>query len=201
MRNNPPDNDPQTIWQNQITEKVNMSATQFMEKAEQLRARSRWMAIANDVTHAAAVVFIGFLYAQTTNTMSRAGLILLAAGVLYVAFQAHKRLWPQASAPDSPPYSGLVAYRYELQRSRDHARNIWPMVAPIIPGAILYALPVIVPLVRNILANPAILMNAVPLCVLFAIWLVIMFPRRKRKLRKIQSEIDMVNRLAGSTPH
>ena len=47
MRNRPPINDPQTIWQSQGTEETKMSLTLFRLKAEQLRARARWMAIAN----------------------------------------------------------------------------------------------------------------------------------------------------------
>jgi len=201
MRNNPPNKDPQTIWQNQITEKVNMSAAQFMEKAEQRRARARWLVIAHDLTYVALLALLAFEYMRNAETTWRIGFILLAAGALYVTYRGHKKQWPEKSSPDAPPATGLEAYRRELQRSRDYVRNIWPMVGPLIPGCIVIAFPALIQIARAAVANPAILINAVPFCVLFAAWLAIFIPVRRRKIQKLQSELDMLNRLAGSTPH
>jgi hypothetical protein len=58
-----------------------------------------------------------------------------------------------------------------LQRSRDPSRHVWQMVAPLIPGCLVVALPVIASLLQKVSANPTILINALPFCVLFAIWL------------------------------
>jgi hypothetical protein len=200
MPNEPPIDDPQTIWQSQSTEETKMSLTLFRLKAEQLRARARWMAIANDVTYAGVLVFLAFQYAKAPSTISRTGLVLLAVGSFYVVCRAHKRLWPLFLAPDARPDTGLEAYRRELLRSRDHSRDAWRMVAPLIPGCLVVALPVIAPLWRKASANPAILINALPFCVLFAIWLALVFPVRRRRLRNLEREIDILDRLVSTSP-
>jgi membrane protein YdbS with pleckstrin-like domain len=75
------------------------------------------------------------------------------------------------------------------------------MLGPLIPGCIVIAFPALIQIARAAVANPAILMNALPFCVLFAVWLVIFIPVRRRRIQKLQSELDLLNRLAGSTPH
>ncbi|MGA2600402.1 MAG: hypothetical protein ABSH09_25835 [Bryobacteraceae bacterium] len=201
MRNNPLNNDPQTIWQNQITETVNMSATQFMEKAEQRRARARWLVIVHDLTYIAFLVLLGFEYMRNADITWRIGSVLLAVGALYVTYRGHRYQWPESLSSDGPPAAGLEVYRRELLRSRDYARNIWPMLGPLIPGCIVIAFPALIQIARAAVANPAILINAVPFCVLFAVWLTIFIPVRRRRILKLQGEIEMLNRLAGSTPH
>jgi len=201
MRNNPPNNDPQTIWQNQTTEKLNMSATQFMEKAEQRRARARWLVIAHDLIYIAFLVLLGFEYMRNADITWRIGFILLAAGALYVTYRGHRYQWPQSLSPAGPPAAGLEVYRRELLRSRDYARNIWPMLGPLIPGCIVIAFPALIQIARAAVAKPSILINALPFCVLFAVWLAIFIPVRRRKILKLQGEIDMLNRLADGTPH
>jgi hypothetical protein len=161
--------------------------------------KARWTAIANYVTYLAALAFLGFQYTRVPNPTSRAGLVLLAAGSLYVIWRAHKQLWPLSPAPNVPAATGLEAYKRELQRSRDHSRKVWRMVAPLIPGSIVFALPGIAPLLRKALEDPkVVLTNALPFCVLFAILLAFLLPVRRRRLRKIQGEIDMLDQLAHS---
>ena len=86
---------------------------------------------------------------------------MIAAGSLYVAWRAHKQRWPVSPAPNPSATIGLEAYKSELRRSRDHSRNVWRMVAPLIPGAVVFALPVIGPFLRKVLEDPkAVLANA-----------------------------------------
>jgi hypothetical protein len=197
----PMDEDPQTIWRSQITEEIKMSLTQFRNKAEQRRARFRWIVIANDLTYIAALLILGFIYANTPDTTSRVGLALMAVGLSYVVYRGHKQLWPLSEATDGPPATGLETYRRELQRWRDHLRYTWRMVIPLIPGWIVFALPHIAPLIRQMLRDPGIfLINALPVSVLFAIWLTLIFPVQRRRVRKIQQEIDTLDRLIHSSP-
>jgi hypothetical protein len=198
MRNDPI-SDVQAIWPNQSAEEVQMSLEGFKQKAEHLHVKARWLAVAGDVTYFAALAFLGFQYTKVPNPTSRVGLAILAAGSLYVAWRAHKQLWPRSTASDLSATTGLKAYKSELQRSREHSRNVWRMVAPLIPGAVVFALPVTGPSLRKALEEPkVVLTNALPVCVLLAIWLVVLLPVRRRKLRKIQGEIDLLDQLAYS---
>jgi hypothetical protein len=188
-------NDPQTIWQNQTTEEMKMSLTQLQEKASQHRARARRMVIANDLTYLALVVFLGFTFANVPNTTSRVGLVFLALGSFYSVYRRHKQLWPLPPDPDTLPATGLETYRRELQQWRDDSHKIWRMLAPLVPGGIILALPGISSLVHTWSQNPVMLVNALPVCGLLVIWLTLIFPVRKRRLRKIQQELDMLNGL------
>ncbi len=67
-----------------------------------------------------------------------------------------------------------------------------------LPGCIVFALPFIVPLVRKASQEPAILINAVPLCVLIAMWLLMVFSMRRRTLQKIQRELEVLDGLTGN---
>jgi hypothetical protein len=172
-----------------------MTLEQFRQKAQRLRATARGMAIATDVMFAAGIVLMGLEYTKISNPISRAGLALLAAGMSYAIWQAHKQLWP---APLDPNASiGLEAYRRELERARDYARFVWKRTAPIMPGAIVFALPGIAPLLRMIARDPKmVLTNSMPFCIMLAIWFVLVLPARRRRLRKIQRELDTLDGLA-----
>ena len=60
-----PNNDPQTIWQNQNTEEIKVSIEYFKIKAEQLRSRNHWMVLANDLVCLATVAFLGYIFWET----------------------------------------------------------------------------------------------------------------------------------------
>jgi hypothetical protein len=196
MQNEPPMNDPQTIWQNQNTEEMKMSLTQLEQKVKYHRARARRMVVANDLAYIALLVFLSFTFARVPNTTSRVGLVLLAIGSFYSVYGRHKQLWPLSLTPDTPPSTGLETYRRELQTWRDDSRKIWRMLAPLIPGGIIFVLPGITSLVHTWSNNPVILINALPFGVLLVVWLTLMFPVRQRRLRRIQQELDMLDGLS-----
>jgi len=180
-------NDPQNIWQSQNVEEIKVSPAYFKLKADQQRWKNRWIAIGNDVIYLATVAFLGFVFMKTANLTSRIGLTLLAAGSLYFIYQRHAHLWP---ASETPPPTGLEAYRQELRRSQDDQRKFWRMLAPFLPGAIVFVASAVPIVTRAASTNPAILVNAVPFCVLLAVWLVALPIVRRRRLRKIQEELD-----------
>ncbi len=185
-----PNSDPQTVWQNQNAKEFKMSLTELRQKAEQQRTRNRWLVVGNDLAYLAVIAFLALIFAKTPNITSRAGLALIAAGSLYILYQRHKHLWPGLPVSDAPPDSGLEVYRRELLRWRADQSNALRMLAPLLPGAIVFALPSIAPLVRTVSTNPAILINALPLCVLLGVFLVGISVVRKRNLKKINQELD-----------
>jgi ABC-type antimicrobial peptide transport system permease subunit len=64
------------------------------------------------------------------------------------------------------------------------------MLAPLLPGAIVFAIIAIPALVRAASADRAIWVNAIPFCVMLAVWLVLLPVVRRRNLKKIQQELD-----------
>jgi len=184
-------NDPQTIWQQQKQQEINVSLAPFFKlKAEQQRTRNRWIVAANDFVYLATISFLGFLFVKTTNLTERVGLALLAGGSLFVIYQMHKQLWPPPVASEAPPDTGLEAYRRELMRWQTNQRNLWRTLAPLLPGAIVVAASGIRAVIRAASTNPAILINGAPFCVLLAVWLVALPVVRKRRLKKVQQELE-----------
>ena len=171
MRNEPPIDDPQALWQNQSTEEIRVPLEYFRRKAEDLRATARWKAVATSLVYLATLGFLAFQYTSLPNPIPSAGLVLLAAGCLYGAWRAYRQVWSMSEAPDLPAATGVAAYKRELRRSQEHARNAWKMSAPLIPG-IVFTLPAFAPVLRKALQNPKVLLNALPFCVLLAVWLV-----------------------------
>jgi hypothetical protein len=191
-----PNEDPQTLWQSQSTEEIKMSTAQFFRvKAEQSRATARLVAIATVAAYIGLLGFLALGFARILNLTSRVGLALLAAGASYVFYRGYNRLWPQ---PETSTVDGLEAYRRELVRVRDRDswQNIWPMAGPLIPGCLLIAAPYLEPLARTAAERPAVLLNATPFFVLLAVWAVLIFPVRKRRLQEVQRELEALDRMA-----
>jgi len=187
-----PNNDPQTIWQNQNTEEIRMSLAYFKIKAEQLRSRNHWIVLANDLVCLATVAFLGYIFMKTPNGTARVGLILLAAGLLNIMYQMHQRLWPASLAPAD---TGLDAYRRELLRWQASQYHAWRMLAPLLPGVIVFAASELPSVIRAASINPSVLKNGAPFCVLLVVWLVALIIVRKRRLKSIQQELDALRSL------
>jgi hypothetical protein len=183
-------NDPQNIWQSQKTEEIKVPLAYFKHKADQQRSRNLWVAVANDAVYLASVVFLGIVFVKTPNIGSKLGLVLLALGSLYAAYLRHKQLWPGSPASATPPDSGLTVYRRELLRWQHDQRHAWRMLAPLVPGAIVFAIIAVPVVVRAASANRAIFINAIPFCVMLAVWLLLLPVMRRRNLKKIQQELD-----------
>jgi hypothetical protein len=179
-------NDLQTIWQNQNTEEIKVSLTYFKLKAEQLRSKNLWIALTNDFVCVAAAALLGFVSLKTSSLTSRAGLILLAAGLLYVMYETHRQLWPRSLASGATPETGLEAYRRELLQSQSMQHTVWRRLAALLPGATIFAASIIAP----VSTNPTLLINALPFCVLLVVWFVALIVVRKRRIRSIQQELD-----------
>ena len=84
--------------------------------------------------------------------------------------------------------TSLEFYRSELERRRDYALHIWRRAG--LTFCFLGAAMVVLPGLIKSLGSPRLLLNFAPLFALLAIWLAIFFPKRKRRLRKLQQEID-----------
>jgi hypothetical protein len=101
----------------------------------------------------AVVVFFGFSMGKYTPLM-RAGAWLCIAGMLYVAYQIHRRGSAKTVAGDLAPASCLDFHRRELERQRDLVMNVWSWyLGPLIPGLVLL-------MVAAGMANPGHLKHA-----------------------------------------
>lgn len=187
--------DPQSIWQNQVSENqkrgdMKISTEYFRLKAEQLRATSKQVQMAQYLAFGALVIASGLGFFRLSNPTVRVGMILLAAGSVGAAWRQRARRASSSTAP----VPGLEAYRRELQRWRDHAADLW-VLAPLVPGAVVAALPLIASVSQQVAANPAVIIKITPFCVLLVVWFLIFVPGRRRRLRNIDRELEELERL------
>jgi hypothetical protein len=188
-----PMNDPKKIWQSQPTEAIKMSLDEIRRKAQKLQTKARMSALVTIVIGLVLCVFFGRAFAVAQNAVPRIGLGMLSLWGLYAAYQAYKWTWPGRLAADATFSTSLDFYRSELERSRDYGRQVWRragltfcfagMAVVIIPGLI------------EALKTPRLLLNLLPFFVLLVTWLVVFFSMRRRKLRKLQGEIDELKML------
>jgi hypothetical protein len=183
-----PMNDPQKIWQNQPTEPFKMSANEIRGKARQRRKKARLEALRTIAIGIVLCIFFAWTFARAHAALPRMGLGLLSLWGLYVAYQAYRWIWPGRPGPDATVSASVEFYRSELERSRDYGLQIWRKAG--LTFCFLGLAMVVLPGLIQSLETPRLLLNFVPLLVLIAIWFAIFFPMRKRRLRKLQREID-----------
>src|SRR5436305_14697066 len=80
----------QSLWQNQKAEEIRMSTEEFRVKADRLRVKAKRMAVANAAAYVAVLGILGFIFMKISNVVSRAGLVMLAAGGVDVGWGAYR---------------------------------------------------------------------------------------------------------------
>ena len=188
MPNELPMNDPRNIWQNQPKEPFKMSADQLRGKVQQRQKKARFEAIFSIVLGVFLFLFFAQACATAHDVIPRLGLGVLSLWCLYFAYQAYKWIWPKPQTPDGTLNTTLQSYRSELEKRRDYNRHVWRRAG--LTFCFLGMAMVVGPLLIRALDAPRLLFSVAPLFVLLAIWLAVFFPLRKRKLQKLQREIE-----------
>ena len=184
-----PMNDPRNIWKNQPTEAFKMSADELHRKSQQRQRKDRFVAVYSIISGLILFVFFAWTFARVHNeVVPRIGVGVMSLWGIYYAYQAYKWFWQERLAPDAALNTTVQSYRSELEKRRDYGRHIWRRLG--LPFLFLGLAMVIVPGLIKSLDAPRLLLNFVPLFVLFAIWCAIYFPMRKRGQQKLQQEID-----------
>jgi len=125
------------VWRGQKVEHTQMTLQEIREIARRFQRKILWRNLREYAAIGAVVVFFGFSMGKYTPLM-RAGAWLCIAGMLYVAYQIHRRGSAKTVAGDLAPASCLDFHRRELERQRDLLQGIWSWyLGPLIPGLAL----------------------------------------------------------------
>ncbi len=188
MPNEFPMNDPRKIWQNQPTEPFKMSANELRHKAQQRRRKARFEALYSILIGIVLCAFFAWTFATAHELVLQIGFGLLSLWCLYFGYQTYKWIWPGPLEPDATLSTTLQSYRSELEKRRDFTRHIWRRGG--LTFCFLGLALIIVPELIKSLGAPRLALNVLPVCVLLAIWFAIFFPQRKRRLQKLQQDIE-----------
>ena len=125
------------VWRTQKVEHTQMTLDEIREKARKFKRTILFRNLREYVAIVIVVAFFGLSMGQYPPLM-RAGAGLIIAGVLYVAYQLHRRGSSKTAAADLAPASCLDSHRQELERQRDLLLGIWSWyLGPMIPGLVL----------------------------------------------------------------
>lgn len=183
-----PMNDPRSIWRNQPTEPLKMSADELRRKAQRRQRKARFAALFSIIVGLILFVFFARAFVKIHELIPRIGFGLISFWCIYFAYQAYRWVWPGRLAPDAALNTTLQSYRSELEKQRDYGRHIWRRAG--LTFCFLGVAMLIVPEMVKSLHNPRLLVNVAPVSVLLAIWFATFFFIRKRQQQKLQREIE-----------
>jgi len=191
MPNEFPMNDPQSVWQNQPTEPLKMSANDLRRKALEAQSKARFAVLFIIlIAIICCLVFAwSFAGAHTVHVRMAYGLVSLC--MIYAAYHAYKWTWP-GNLPEEAPISTCIEfYRRALERQRDYIRR-WgrsglPVFILTLLGSVMAAVGTGA---RNVPPRHPLL-NALPFFLLLAVWVVaFLILRKKRGPKNLQREIE-----------
>jgi hypothetical protein len=187
-------NDPQKIWQNQPTEPIKMSLDEIRRRMQKFQTKGRLTVVAQFAIGIILLVFFALTFGRIHQVVSRIGLGVLILWILYFIYATYKGIWPAKLADEAALITSLEFYRRELEKKRDYNRHIWRRSG--LPFCFVGMALVIMPGLIQALETPRLLLNTVPFFTLLAIWFVAFYFTRKRRLQKLQGEINELKALS-----
>src|ERR1035441_9716121 len=117
--------DVRNLWQCQNVEQTPMTLEQIREMARRYQRKIRLRNAVEYVAIASTSVFFAWTIFLVPNAWMRAGAALCILGGWYVAYQLHRRAWPQTAPVGLALANCMEFYRGELVRQRDFLCGIW----------------------------------------------------------------------------
>jgi hypothetical protein len=197
MTDRPPQlSDPKQIWQNQEMEKTKMSVEEIRRKAQRFLAKSRFD---NAVHLVFALIVVGFcavafFAARATAARVIAAVVMMMLLVrvvrtLYFSYRKYGRLRPDTTrAGDAALTTCLEFYRNELERQRViHREPAWQLAITFL---------VIGWLTRDAMlrSRADVIGLAVPFDLFSAAGFVVLLAVRKFQMRRVQAELDALDK-------
>jgi len=177
--------DAGALWRDQPAETLAVKLEHFADRrTEELYSSTRFEVLASI---AAAVLFLAVIawrFAAERRPVAPLAYATVIAWVLISLYWFRDRIWRRTAARDALAVPGLEHYRKELERRRDHLRNVWLWHGPLLLACVIFATTVLGRVFTERL--PGML----PLFVLLAGWIAFGVWRRLREARELQREID-----------
>lgn len=189
----PPNDRLKSVWQNQPSEGIRMSVDEIRRRAGKFHKKIYWRNAREYVAALVVVVFCGFMVWRVSDALTRVGLGLMIAGMLYLIWHLHRKGSARSLPAEMGLASGLDFFRRELERQRDLLRSVWLWyLGPLIPGPVVL-------MVAKARTNPDHLRHiGLSLAsALFAFLYVLVWMLNQRAGRSLQRQIDELNALEG----
>ena len=183
-----PMNDPQKIWQNQPTEVTKMSAEQLRLRAQNRESKARLEVLFSIIMGSVLCIFFARAFTANHELVPRIGFGLISCWGIYFGYQAYRWMWPRPLKHDAVFSTTLQSYRRDLEKRRDYVQHIWWRTG--LPFCFAGGALSVAPMLIKSVGAPRLLLNLLPVFVLFVIWLPLVLLMRRRGQQKLQREIE-----------
>lgn len=195
MRDDSPEKDPRTIWQNQPTEPSGMTLEKIRQKVQELHAKTRRQVIGNLIVPLAVFAFAGYGIAKFPDAVLRAVFAFAIAWSLAGQYFLNRGMWSAMLPGDAAFSTSLESYRREVERRRSLFGRfmLWQF------GPVIFAIAALIALILSLgIGNGGMLLKAAllkmsPFLTLIVVWIAFFFVIRMRQQRELQREIDELN--------
>jgi hypothetical protein len=189
MRDDSPENDPRTIWQNQPTEPSTMTLEKIRQKVRELHVKTRRQLLGSLAEPIIVVAFCGFAIKQFHDPMLGSLFVFPFAWSLAGLYFLNQGMWSAAMPGDAALSTGLEFYRREIERRRYLFRRLllWSF------GPVLLTIGTFILVLAIGVGNRGIFPNAMPFMSLVVIWIAAYFVIRMREQRELKREIAELN--------
>ena len=139
--NESPNSTMKELWQCQPVEGIPMSLEKIRKRAARFEKKIMWRNVREYVGGAIAAVLFASFFVQSHDVLFRVAFAMLIAGLVYMAYQLHRRASPRSMPTDLGTANSLQFHRSELERQRDFISHIWRWyLGPLIPGMVALTL-------------------------------------------------------------
>ena len=180
--------DMRNLWQAQGGQGAPMSLEQLRKKAGRFRSTIARRNLREYLAMALMTPYFGYFAWTARAPLMRAGNGLIVAGLLYIAYELHRRA-AASPAPGELGWESCVAFhRAQLARQRDALSGIWKWyIGPLVPGVATVWVALSLPAFRK-----SVLAGLLALCWIAVPGLVLWWVARLNKdaAAKIQRQIE-----------
>ena len=180
--------DMRNVWQAQGSETAPLTLEELRTKAARFNTRIAHRNLREYAIMALLVPYFCYFAWTARLPLMRVGNGLLAAALLYMAYQLHRRASASPAHGELAWQSCLAFHRAQLERQRDALSGIWSWyLGPLIPGFATITIAIAIPLFHRSIAAG---LSSFLWIVLPAIGLWWIARINKRAAAKIQRQID-----------
>jgi hypothetical protein len=142
-----PNDDIRSLWQAQGSADAPLTLEELRKQGAKFRTTIARRNRREYVAIALMVPYFSYFAWTAQLPLMRVGNGLLAAALLYMAYQLHRRASASAALGEMAWQSCLAFHRAQLERQRDALRGIWSWyLGPLIPGFVTIAIAIAIPL-------------------------------------------------------
>jgi hypothetical protein len=135
MRNELVPDDMRSVWQGQRPGPAPPPLDEIRGKAGKLHARIFWRNCREYLAAALLVPYFGYRAWTAGAPLTRVGNGLMVAGLLYMAYQLHRKASAAPAPADLGGQNCVAFYRAEFERQRDALLGVWKWyLGPLVPG-------------------------------------------------------------------